>query len=645
MDKQFYREFEDKYRGSRELIKSRLLAYKPFIEPFFSLMKTPTVLDLGCGRGEWLEIASSWGCKVTGVDLDDGMLAACASLDAETKKSDALEFARKVGDDTFSVVSSFHMVEHLQFEYLYDLIQECRRILIPGGILILETPNPENILVGTKNFYTDPTHKNPIPPELLSFVPEQLAFSRVKVLRLQEDKGILEKQAITVSDIVTGVSPDYAVVAQKFAKKSITDRWENPFGREYGVSLNMLLDKFERSRIEKEAEIESSHAKIAAVSDQLSLVQQNLGAMAQQMTGVLERQQTLLAEVSVTSQSIESLASDLVIIKPDVIDLKQSLNEARSEMAIAHDEISQIHEKNAGLEQYRDVFENTTTELKHRIEQSETAHSTLLVEITQAQKRIVDLNQSLETIEPKIADLRQRFESNELSLGAMQEQRVSDERKIAELDANQVSISHQCEDLISKLRQNAQHTEELEKELAYIKSETRDFRSRIKKCNAFLREHANQVSTDLRSFNDRVVQSEVRVAGTEERLGRLIDVFLETKKTIDGTLAVVGTISSTQNGLSQQHDAIRGVLDGLKDQFHGLLTRFTDESNKLGTMNDLFMEQRHELARLAADIQNTRQSVTEIIDHKNDSMRQRDNLIKSTDQLLQTLNDRLQEMS
>ena len=86
---------------------------------------------------------------------------------------------------------------------------------MPGGLLIMETPNPENIVVATRNFYLDPTHQRPIPPMLLAFVAEYAGFARVKTLRLQESKELVNKGDVSLQDVFAGASPDYAVVAQK----------------------------------------------------------------------------------------------------------------------------------------------------------------------------------------------------------------------------------------------------------------------------------------------------------------------------------------------------------------------------------------------------------------------------------------------
>ena len=182
----FYRAFEDRYRGSRHLIKDRLRVYLPFIEQLKACYPDTPALDLGCGRGEWLELLQENGFKPTGVDVDDGMLEACRELGLSVEHCDALEALKNLADESQIVVSGFHIAEHLPFDILQTLVKETLRVLKPGGLLILETPNPENLTVGTSSFYFDPSHLRPIPPPLLAFLPEYYGFKNVKTIRLQE---------------------------------------------------------------------------------------------------------------------------------------------------------------------------------------------------------------------------------------------------------------------------------------------------------------------------------------------------------------------------------------------------------------------------------------------------------------------------
>jgi len=245
MSDTFYRAFEDKYRGSRELIKSRLEVYLPFVKKIKEIDAEPMALDLGCGRGEWLELLGENGYKAQGVDLDTGMLEACQNRGFDVTQKDAIAALNTLKNESVNIVSGFHIVEHLPFEVLQSLVQEALRVLKPGGLLIMETPNPENIQIATANFYLDPTHIRPIPSQLLSFLTEHYGFRRTKVLRLQESRELHNTEFVNLLQVISGVSPDYAVVAQKQADNELLSSCDELFSGEYGLPLETLADKFE----------------------------------------------------------------------------------------------------------------------------------------------------------------------------------------------------------------------------------------------------------------------------------------------------------------------------------------------------------------------------------------------------------------
>lgn len=241
----FYRHFEDRFRGSRDDIKDRLRIYLPFLESVRGIDKGAlSVLDLGCGRGEWLELLCENGFDPMGVDLDDGMLAACRERQLKTACADAITFLKEVEDQSVAIVSAFHLVEHIEFSDLQILVSEAERALKPGGLLILETPNPENILVGTSSFYLDPTHRRPIPPSLLNFLVQTAQFYRSKVVRLQEAANLRTNQTPSLHDVLSGVSPDYAVIGQKTSSPEILSAADVCFNKDYGLSLDTLAARF-----------------------------------------------------------------------------------------------------------------------------------------------------------------------------------------------------------------------------------------------------------------------------------------------------------------------------------------------------------------------------------------------------------------
>jgi SAM-dependent methyltransferase len=255
----FYRAFEEEFRGSRELIKSRLCFYLPFIEPLKQTQPCPKAVDLGCGRGEWLEILGEHGFSALGVDRDDGMLAACRERGLASEKDDAIECLKRLPDASLAIVSGFHIAEHLPFSDLRRLVQEAARVLNPGGLLILETPNPENLRVASTSFYLDPTHERPLPPDLLKFLAQYYGFARIKIVRLQEPAELRAKASITLMDVLSGSSPDYAVIARKggaqalWAADDATD--DKMFETDYGLRIDSLAARYDQRLADVELRI------------------------------------------------------------------------------------------------------------------------------------------------------------------------------------------------------------------------------------------------------------------------------------------------------------------------------------------------------------------------------------------------------
>jgi SAM-dependent methyltransferase len=242
----FYKAFEDRYRGSRELIAGRLAAYLPFILPLRSLGGERSAIDLGCGRGEWLELLLEHGFSPRGVDIDEGMLADCTARGLPAERGDALRCLQTLANDSQLLVSAFHFVEHIDFADVAAVVREALRVLRPGGLLILETPNPENLLVGTHEFYLDPSHQRPIPPNLLRFLVEHGGFGRTRVLRLNPRQEPAAGAPATVLAMLEGVGLDYAVVAQKpAADERGLALLDDAFRRESGPDLQALAGRFD----------------------------------------------------------------------------------------------------------------------------------------------------------------------------------------------------------------------------------------------------------------------------------------------------------------------------------------------------------------------------------------------------------------
>ena len=247
MSDDFYVAFEEKYRGSRELIRSRLSVYQSLVETLKSVYPNGQAVDLGCGRGEWLELLEEGGIDATGVDLDEEMVRACRGRHLKVQQSDLVDYLAGIEDDSICLVSGFHVAEHLPFDKLRLLVREAERVLLPGGFLLLETPNPENVLVGACSFYLDPTHIRPIPPDLLNFLPEYYGYQRTKVIRLQEEPLLHDNPSPDLMDVLSGVSPDYAVLAQTKGASSVVEMFDSIFHQTFGLTLTDLSTAYQKS--------------------------------------------------------------------------------------------------------------------------------------------------------------------------------------------------------------------------------------------------------------------------------------------------------------------------------------------------------------------------------------------------------------
>lgn len=178
-----YIALEDQFRGSREEIKERLQAYLPYLEEA-QVHEGDVVLDVGCGRGEWLELLRERSVAAHGIETNRVLVEQGCERGLDVRSAEGLDYLRSLPDNSVAVLTAFHVLEHLPLPVLIAFLDETVRVLRPGGLAIFETPNPENIVVGSCNFYIDPTHQKPLFPGTIQFLVEQRGLVRVELLRL-----------------------------------------------------------------------------------------------------------------------------------------------------------------------------------------------------------------------------------------------------------------------------------------------------------------------------------------------------------------------------------------------------------------------------------------------------------------------------
>lgn len=214
----FYLAFEDAMRGSEDDIRAGLGYYLETIAAVTAVCDGP-VLDLGCGRGEWLSLLRDNGYAARGIDLSPTMVDICRAKGLDATLADALSALRAIPDASLSVVSGFHIIEHLPFPILFAVFEESYRVLQPGGLALFETPNPENLLVGAHTFYHDPTHRHPLTPSSMEFLARFHGFGPIDFARLRPyPPEALVKVDSQAADRFNGhlYGPqDYAILARK----------------------------------------------------------------------------------------------------------------------------------------------------------------------------------------------------------------------------------------------------------------------------------------------------------------------------------------------------------------------------------------------------------------------------------------------
>lgn len=168
--KNFFFELQGRFQSSVKADITRLDMYRSVIGNLDPKVPEGVWLDIGCGRGKWLGLVQAAGCEVAGVDSNPAAIQECRDAGLHVSECDALEFLQSIADRSFAVVSAFHVLEHCPFEYCLNLVYQTARTLKPGGVLLIETPHPGNLLMAAEQFWIDPTHNRPIPLPLMEFL-------------------------------------------------------------------------------------------------------------------------------------------------------------------------------------------------------------------------------------------------------------------------------------------------------------------------------------------------------------------------------------------------------------------------------------------------------------------------------------------
>jgi SAM-dependent methyltransferase len=180
----FYHRLENRYRGAPEEIARRLKVYLPDVEAAWLRTGQKPAMDIGCGRGEWLGLLKEHGITGFGIDTNAVQIQEAQDAGLDVRLGDALQALVDQPDNSICMLSAHHLIEHLPFDAVAWITREALRVLAPGGLLLFETPNTRNVLVGASTFHTDPTHLKPMPEQVMEILLETAGFDPIDIRHL-----------------------------------------------------------------------------------------------------------------------------------------------------------------------------------------------------------------------------------------------------------------------------------------------------------------------------------------------------------------------------------------------------------------------------------------------------------------------------
>ncbi|MBK5293373.1 MAG: class I SAM-dependent methyltransferase [Acidobacteriia bacterium] len=208
-----YLKFSEKFRGPEEYVRTGQLRYAAFFQGCRS------VLDLGCGRGEFLQLMREHNIPARGIEQSGELVALCRQKDLQAEEADMFAYLDSLGPQSVDGIFCSQVIEHLPPHRLPGLIQLAFAKLKPGGRLAMETPNPECLAIFSTHFFLDPTHTRPIPPALLAFYFEESGFGQIEIQRFAPAIESMPSLALLPEDFRNAffANLDYAVLARRLS--------------------------------------------------------------------------------------------------------------------------------------------------------------------------------------------------------------------------------------------------------------------------------------------------------------------------------------------------------------------------------------------------------------------------------------------
>lgn len=213
--------FQDRFRGPEEEIKERLKKYMGYLEG------RRKVLEIGSGRGEFLELCKELSIPAAGVETDPELVRYCRDKGLPVSRADGLDYLKSVPDEDLDALVMIQIIEHLPPDYILELVRVAYQKLAPRGLLLIETINPRTLAVFSRSFFMDLSHRQPLYPDTLQFILEMNHFTNCRIVysapveesepqwpATDREVKVLSEEIQKLRKLLFGPQ-DYAIIAAK----------------------------------------------------------------------------------------------------------------------------------------------------------------------------------------------------------------------------------------------------------------------------------------------------------------------------------------------------------------------------------------------------------------------------------------------
>lgn len=269
--KDFYRDFEEASGGPDDVVMERLSIYRDCIIVLKGKYDPCDVIDLGSGGREWVDLLGTMGVRVRGANQHEGMVGHYGERGSSAVLKDAVSFLRDCPDSSFAMVSGVHVAEHLDCVSFEGLFLQALRVLKPGGLLILDTANPDRLGSESSEFFADLTYVHQRLDRFLEFLAKYCGFPRIKVFWLEGTSCLQGTGRVTLADILGSGRFGCGLVAQKAGDSGFLKAFDEVFAKRKWLTTDDLSAQYDAYQDRRWLSVAENSRRMEAKANDLEI--------------------------------------------------------------------------------------------------------------------------------------------------------------------------------------------------------------------------------------------------------------------------------------------------------------------------------------------------------------------------------------